>query len=212
MFRYLLDVCTQTNYPPQADRCSTLRFLIQTSEPASSIGPLFFKIPCLQAQQPMAPHSRVLCACGCDTLVSSRTARRHLHGQAKPHVKASTYAHLNTIRSVTRPRPHESTSKTHNTPPEPIPACVQDDFTECMDWSAAASPVRSTSCEAPEPNFSSSIMQPSSSEPSNHRAPSLHTRPVVESEDEDKQDLSPASNSDSSGYLSSSEDEPEDSH
>ena len=163
----------------------------------------------------MAPRSLVPCACGCDTLVSSRTARRHLHGQAKPHVKASTYAHLNTIRSVVHPCPHESTSKTHNTPLEPIQGCVQDDFTECMDWNAAASPVRSTSCDAPEPNFASEIRQPSSSEPSNHLAPSLHTRPIMESKDEDNfvgQGLSPASDSDSSGYLSSSEDEPEDSH
>ena len=105
--------------------------------------------------------------------------------------------------------------KTHNTPPEHILNHVQDDFIEPMNWSAAALPVQSTSCEALEPNFPLETRQPSSSEPINHLACSLHTRPIVESEDEDNfvgQDLSPVSDSDSSGYLSRSEDKPEDSH
>ena len=82
-----------------------------------------------------------------------------------------------------------------------------------MDYSAAASPVRPMSCKPLEPNLSSETTS-GPSEPVNHLAHSLHMRPNVESDDEDNfvgQGLSPASNSDSSGHLSSSEDELEDS-
>jgi len=152
---------------------------------------------------------KVLCECGCGLNVSVQTARRHLDGKARPHVKAST-GRWDTV-SVIHPRHSQKIVplQTHTAAvPKPMPvpqeAC---DISEPMDWSLADSPVRPMSCEPVSPTEATSC----SSEQFAHLAKSLRAL-LVESDDEDnpRRSPSPTSESDSNGPLSSSEDEGED--
>ena len=151
---------------------------------------------------------KVLCECGCGLNVSVQTARRHLDGKARPHVKAST-GHWDTV-SVIHPRHSQKIVLQTRIAAVPKPMLVPQeacDISEPMDWSLADSPVRPMSCEPISPTEATSC----SSKPFSHLAKSLRA-PLVESDDEDnlRRSPSPTLELDSNGPLSSSEDEGKD--
>ena len=151
---------------------------------------------------------KVLCECGCGLRVSVQTARRHLDGKARPHIKAST-GRWDTV-SVVHPHHSQKTVLQTHVTADPEPMLVpQDacDLSEPMDWSAVDSPVRPMSCEHISPTQATNF----SSEQFAHLAKSLRA-PLVESDDEDnpRRSPSPMLESDSSGPFSSSEGEGED--
>ena len=147
---------------------------------------------------------KVLCECGCGLNVSIQTARHHLDGKARPHVKAST-GHWDSV-SVIHPRHSQKIQACVHPKPMPVPQDAYD-IPKPMDWSAADSPVRPMSCEPVSPTQVTS----GSSEQFAHLAKSLRA-PLVELDDEDNPQRSPSPTleSNSSGPSSSSEDEGED--
>ena len=151
---------------------------------------------------------KVLCECGCGLNVSVQTARCHLDGKARPHIKASTGC-WDTV-SIVHPRHSQKTVLQTHVAADSKPMLVpQDtcDISEPIDWSAVDSPVRPISCEPVSPTQVTSC----SSVQFIHLAKSLRA-PLAESDDEDnmRRSPSPMLESDSSGPLSSSEGEGED--
>jgi len=95
---------------------------------------------------------KVLCECGCGLNVSVQTARCHLDGKARPHIKAST-GRWDPV-SVVHPRHSQKTALQTRIAADPNPILVpQDacDISEPMDWSAADSPLRQMSRDPVSP-------------------------------------------------------------
>ena len=150
---------------------------------------------------------KVLCECGCGLSVSIQTARRHLDGKARPHIKASTgrWDAVSVVPPLHSKKTVLQTCIAADPNLVPQDAC---DFSEpmAMDWSAADPLVGPMSHKRVSPTQATSR----SSGQFVHLANSLRA-PLIELDDEDspRRSPSPTLESDSSGSSTSSEDEGE---